>query len=65
MIIDGRKIIADDGKMLDFKEPHYAQNEKGEPVQVHLYSKTMRMGKLDSADNYIEIDFDEEKMKEV
>lgn len=56
MHLIGNILYADEGKVLDFKEPHYAYNDKGELEQVHLYSKKIRLGRMDSADNYIEID---------
>ncbi|MBQ5476061.1 MAG: hypothetical protein IIT65_15625 [Lachnospiraceae bacterium] len=54
-----RILYADEGKVLDFKEPHYALNDKGEQEQVHLYVKKIRLGRMDSPDNYIEIDENE------
>lgn len=48
-------LYADEGKLLDFKEPKYALNEDRELVQVHLYSPKLRLGRMDSADNYIEV----------
>lgn len=56
MKLVGRILYADEGKVLDFKEPHYAYNEKHEQVEVHLYTKKIRLGRMDSQDNYIEID---------
>ena len=49
-------LYADEGKLLDFKEPKYALNEDRELVQVHLYSPKLRLGRMDSPENYIEID---------
>lgn len=49
-------LYADEGKLLDFKEPKYALNEDRELVQVHLYSPKLRLGRMDSSENYIEID---------
>lgn len=54
-------LYADEGKVLDFKEPHYAYNDKHEQVEVHLYTKKIRLGRMDSADNYIEVDENEVK----
>lgn len=51
-----RTLYADEGKLLDFKNPKYAQNEEGVAEQVHLYTPKLRMGIMDSADNYIEVD---------
>lgn len=57
----GNILYAEEGKVLDFKEPHYALNDKGEQEQVHLYTKKIRLGRMDSENNYIEIDEDEVK----
>lgn len=54
-------LYADEGKLLDFKEPKYALNEDRELVQVHLYSPKLRLGRMDSADNYIEVEKSEVK----
>ena len=51
-----RTIYAEEGKLLDFKKPKYALNEEGVKEQVHLYSPKLRLGMMDSADNYIEVD---------
>lgn len=48
-------LYADEDKLLDFKEPHYVLNDDHEMVQVHLYSPKLRLGRMDSADNYIEV----------
>lgn len=49
-------LYADEGKVLDFKEPKYALNDDHEKIQVHLYSPKIRIGRMDSPDNYIEIE---------
>ena len=54
-------LYADEGKLLDFKEPKYALNEDRELVQVHLYSPKLRLGRMDSANNYIEVEKSEVK----
>ena len=54
-------LYADEGKLLDFKEPKYALNEDRELIQVHLYSPKIRLGRMDSADNYIEVEKSEVK----
>lgn len=59
MYLVGNILYADPNKILDFKEPHYAYNEFHELEQVHLYTKKIRLGKMDSEDNYIEIDENE------
>lgn len=51
----GNKLYAEDGYLLDFKEPKFALNESGEHVPVHLYSPWIRLGIMDSSLNYIEL----------
>lgn len=53
-VID-RTIYADEGKLLDFKEPRYALDEDKVVTQVHLYSPSLRMGRMDKPENYIEV----------
>jgi len=57
-VID-RVIYADEGKLLDFKEPHYALDEDKVVTQVHLYVPSLRMGRMDKPENYIEVDEEE------
>lgn len=59
MRIQDRFIYADDGKVLDYAEPHYAMNEDNIPARQHLYSPMLRMGIMDKPQNYIEIDKNE------
>ena len=47
---------ADEGKVFDWKEPRFIENEEGEEIQEHLYVKTLFIGGNDSIDNYIEVD---------
>lgn len=47
---------ADDGKVFDWAEPRYNEDENGKEVQEHLYAKTLFIGSTDSIDNYIEVD---------
>ena len=47
---------ADEGKVFDWVEPRFIENEEGEQIQEHLYVKTLFIGGNDSIDNYIEID---------
>ena len=47
---------ADGGKVFDWKEPRYTENEKGEQVQEHLNVKTLFLGHTDSITNYVEVD---------
>lgn len=46
---------ADEGKVFDWKEPRFIQDEEGNDIQEHLYAKTLFIGSLDSIDNYIEV----------
>lgn len=47
---------ADEGKVFDWKEPRYNENEDGEQIQEHLNVKTVFIGALDSITNYVEVD---------
>ncbi len=47
---------ADEGKLFDWKEPHYTEGENGEQVQEHLNAKTVFIGGTDSIENYVEVD---------
>ena len=47
---------ADEGKMFDWKEPRFIEDENGQKIQEHLNSKTLFLGHTDSITNYIEID---------
>lgn len=47
---------ADEGKVFDWVEPHFVEDEEGNEVQEHLYAKTLFIGGNDSISNYIEID---------
>ena len=47
---------ADEGKMFDWKEPRFTEDENGQKIQEHLNSKTLFLGHTDSITNYIEID---------
>ena len=47
---------ADEGKVFDWKEPRFIENEEGEQIQEHLYAKTLFIGGNDSIDNYIEVE---------
>lgn len=49
------KYDADEGKVFDWVEPRYIEDENGEQVQEHLYVKTLFIGGNDSIDNYIEV----------
>lgn len=47
---------ADEGKVFDWKEPKFIEDENGQKIQEHLNSKTLFLGHTDSITNYIEID---------
>ena len=47
---------ADDGKVFDWKEPRYNEDENGNQVQEHLNAKTLFLGHTDSITNYVEVD---------
>ena len=47
---------ADEGKVFDWVEPRYVQDENGNDIQEHLYAKTLFIGANDNIDNYIEVD---------
>lgn len=47
---------ADEGKVFDWAEPRFVENENGEQIQEHLYAKTLFIGGTDSISNYIEVD---------
>ena len=47
---------ADEGKVFDWKEARFIEDENGTQTQEHLYVKTLFIGHLDSIENYIEVD---------
>lgn len=47
---------ADEGKVFDWKEPRFTEDENGEQIQEHLYVKTLFIGGTDSIENYIEVE---------
>ena len=47
---------ADEGKVFDWKEPRFIQDEEGNKVQEHLYVNTLFIGSNDSIDNYVEVE---------
>lgn len=49
---------ADEGKLFDWKEPRYIEDENGEQIQEHLYVKTLYIGTNDDIANYVEVDED-------
>ena len=52
------KYSADDGKVFDWKEPRFNEDENGNQVQEHLNAKTLFLGHTDSITNYVEVDAD-------
>lgn len=49
---------ADEGKLFDWKEPRFNEDENGNQVQEHLNAKTLFLGHTDSITNYVEVDAD-------
>lgn len=47
---------ADEGKVFDWAEPRFIEDEEGNQIQEHLYVKTLFIGGNDTIDNYIEAD---------
>lgn len=47
---------ADEGKVFDWAEPRYTEDADGNPVQEHLYVKTLFIGPSDNIENYIEVE---------
>lgn len=48
---------ADEGFVFDWKEPRYIEVAEGEePIQEHLYVKTLFIGGNDSIENYVEVE---------
>ena len=47
---------ADEGKVFDWKEPRFTEDEDGNQVQEHLNAKTLFLGHTDSITNYVEVD---------
>ena len=50
------KYSADEGKVFDWKEPRFNEDENGNQVQEHLNVKTLFLGHTDSITNYVEVD---------
>ena len=51
---------ADEGKVFDWVEPRFYEDEEGNKIQEHLYVKTLFIGQHDNIDNYIEVDAPQE-----
>ena len=47
---------ADEGKVFDWKEPRFNEDEDGNQVQEHLNAKTLFLGHTDNITNYVEVD---------
>ena len=47
---------SDEGKVFDWKEPRFNEDENGNQVQTHLNAKTLFLGHTDSITNYVEVD---------
>lgn len=47
---------ADEGKVFDWKEPRFIEDEEGNEIQEHLYVKTLFIGHTDNIDNYVEVE---------
>lgn len=47
---------ADEGKVFDWKEPRFLEDEEGNKTQEHLYVKTLFIGINDNIENYVEIE---------
>lgn len=47
---------ADEGKVFDWAEPRYEEQEDGTQVQLHLNARTLFIGANDKIENYIEVD---------
>lgn len=50
------RYTADEGKVFDWKEPRFTEDENGNQVQEHLNAKTLFLGHTDSITNYVEVD---------
>ena len=46
---------ADEGKVFDWAEPRFIEDEEGNQIQEHLYVKTLFIGGNDTIDNYVEV----------
>lgn len=47
---------ADEGKVFDYAEDRFTEDENGNQIQEHLYAVTLFIGINDSIDNYKEVD---------
>lgn len=46
---------ADEGKVFDWLEPRFIEDEEGNKTQEHLYVKTLFIGGNDHIGNYVEV----------
>lgn len=46
---------ADEGKVFDWAEPRFIEDEEGSQIQEHLNAKTLFIGGIDRIENYIEV----------
>lgn len=51
-----QRFDADEGKVFDWKEPRFLEDEEGNKIQEHLYVKTLFIGINDNIENYVEIE---------
>lgn len=49
---------ADEGKVFDWKEAHFIEDEDGNQIQEHLNVSTLFIGGNDKIENYVEVDAD-------
>ena len=49
---------ADEGKVFDWKEAHFVEDEEGNQIQEHLNVSTLFIGGNDKIENYVEVDAD-------
>ena len=47
---------SDEGKVFDWKEPRFNEDQNGNQVQEHLNVKTLFLGHTDTITNYVEVD---------
>lgn len=55
---------ADEGKVFDWAEERFFEDEEGNQIQEHLYAKTLFIGGNDSIINYIEVDAPVEEVEQ-
>ena len=49
---------ADEGKVFDWKEARFIEDEEGNQIQEHLNVSTLFIGGNDKIENYVEVDAD-------